>query len=410
MTIIYLKKIKIAHLISTFFLLLKGAGGFLFSWFLIHFTGGAEHVNVLKDLSIIMGLSVLLRFGADTAILKLVTNLYDSKRKAEIISLLLSASLLCSFNSIVLFYLVDNFYKFETVSVLQAIFISFLISLNFCLASFLKSFGKINLSFLCDAGMVMIFSLPFIFLLNISPIISLGIIWGIISVIYLAIVIRETFNFVDKSTPETKIEEFSLKKFFYPLPNLFINSIMNYIQQWGIIYFTSLSMTTEYASSFILIIRSSYIFNAVLSPLSSYTVPEVIRIFKYRDHVPVNSYIRKIKPLYRISSVICFLIVAVFSIWSIYPSLIDFPYIASFLFFLFCCSFNLASGPVNIYMAVLGYDSLLVKLRLVTIIPFLISLCFLEGNSFIIACSIYILLQRSCLVYFLKKKSGIILI
>lgn len=400
-----IKKIKSVYYLSFFLVFLKSFGGLLFSWFLILFKGDLQHVAIIKDLSAIIGFSILIRFGSDAAILKLATIYYDAKKKKALYYLFFISLALCLVNSFILFSVLCFLYSFDTVSVLQAVVISGVISINFCLASFLKTFGKINHSFYGDAGMVMILSLPLIFFNFLEPLISLGFIWFFISLCYIFIY----YNVI--SSLEDSIEFTCYKKlngeFFGLLPNLFINSVINYIQQWGIIYFSTFSLALDYASSFILIVRASYIFNAVLSPLASYTVPEVIRRYKNGGSESVNEYIKTVSPLYKYSSLICLLIASSFSIYSIYPNLGDYKYILSFLFFLSCCAFSTASGPVNMYMAVLGFDSLLVKIRLFMILPFVLIIYFLEGNLFIISCAFYLLMQRFFLVILLRKKSGI---
>ncbi|WP_143680606.1 hypothetical protein [Vibrio furnissii] len=401
-----MRNFNATYLVTIFLVALKTLGGFAFSWFLIYTLGDKLHVKILKDLSAIIGISLFIRFGADAVILKLATKLYVEKNKTYLNYLLCFSFIICMVNSIVTLLFVDKFIKFETLEVKSAIFIALAISLTFCLMSFLKAFKRVNHSFFGDTGMIMVLSFPFLFINNGNVIVTLGYIWLFVMAISLFLILR----IIKNECKENSVNDFStlLFNFIMPLPNLFLNSVLNYLQQWGIIYLSALSLNVIYASSFILIIRASYIFNAVLSPLASYTVPEVIRLFDCGGAHKANIYIKKTKELYQYASFICLVISSAFSIWSIYPNLVDFYYISAFMIFLFCCSFSVASGPVNMYMAVLGYEKLLIKIRLALLIPFVILLYCTSGNLFILVCSIYIFSQRFFLVVFLKKKTGII--
>ncbi|WP_345841706.1 hypothetical protein [Shewanella algae] len=399
-------KVNFKYIVSLLLVASKTTAGFIFSWLLIDIYGEQIHVQILKDLSAVIGISLIIRFGADAVVLKLATKFYIDRDAKYLLLLLFSSLTLCFLNSLVFFYLFNSYFYFETIGNSDYIYIAFSISLTFCMMSFLKAFKRVNFSFLGDAGIVMIFTFPLLLIRDINVLVTMGYIWCSIASLSILFIIRVIFKECDIKRDERDCSFVS--SFFIPLPNLFLNSSLNYLQQWGIIYLAALSLDVKYASSFILIIRASYIFNAVLSPLASYTVPEVIRLYEQGGAQRVNEYVKRTGWLYRYASVFCLLISSVFSIWSVYPTLLELNYVLTFLFFLFCCSFNIMSGPVNMYMAMLGFDWVLIRIRIAISIPFFLVVFNVVDNMFIITCSFYILLQRIVLVYFLKKKSGII--
>ncbi|MEZ9239161.1 hypothetical protein AB4116_06210 [Vibrio splendidus] len=402
------KKINLTYLISIVLVLLKTSGGFIFSWFLINSLGDNYHVMLMKDLSSLIGISILIRFGSDAVILKLATISYKEKDRVKLLYILAFSTILCTVSSIIFYLLAGSFLSFETLSVKSGIFISFIISFTLCLMSFFKAFERVNYSFWGDTGMIMILALPVLVFVELNTIITLGYLWTIIALISLVCVVY----IICKECEIKELDDATdlASRFFLPLPSLFINSILNYLQQWGIIYLATISLEVRYSSSFILIIRASYIFNAVLSPIASYTIPQVIKKFSEGGSSKVNVYIKKTRFIYNYASLVCLLIASGFSLWSVFPDLFELNYIIAFLFYLICCSFNISSGPVNMYMATLGYEKELIKIRLVLLIPSIFALYFLYGNFFIVTCALYILMQRIVLVFFLKKKSGIVAI
>ncbi|MEZ9295342.1 hypothetical protein AB4150_14600 [Vibrio cyclitrophicus] len=402
------KKINLTYLISIVLVLLKTSGGFIFSWFLINSLGDNYHVMLMKDLSSLIGISILIRFGSDAVILKLATISYKEKDRVKLLYLLAFSTILCTVSSIIFYLLASSFLSFETLSVKSGILISFSISFTLCLMSFFKAFERVNYSFLGDTGMIMILALPVLVFIELNTIITLGYLWTIIALISLVYVVY----IICKECEMKELDDVKdlASRFLFPLPSLFINSILNYLQQWGVIYLATISLDIRYSSSFILIIRASYIFNAVLSPISSYTIPQVIKNFSEGGSTKVNAYIKKTRFIYNYASLVCLLIASGFSLWSVFPDLFELNYIIAFLFYLICCSFNISSGPVNMYMATLGYEKELIRIRLALLIPSIFALYFFYGNFFIVTCALYILMQRIFLVFFLKKKSGIVAI
>ncbi|HAS6396251.1 TPA: hypothetical protein I7253_21660 [Vibrio vulnificus] len=406
-----LRAIKREYFLSVLLIGLKSSGGLIFSWFLVSFVGSDYHVDIMRDISIVLGLSIIIKFGLDSALIKLTTQFYQDKNRTALLKLTVITLIFCALNSTFIYYALDFFdgyILFRTTSLNVSIFAGFSVSICLCLMSMLKAIRLVNMSFFGETGIIMLVSLPVIvnFFSFDETILVFAIVWCVISILSLFVLFIRFYK-VKSSSVKT-----SYSYLFYTLivllPSLFINSLINYIQQWGVIFLATQNLAQVNASSFILVIRITYIFNAVLSPLSSYVVPEVIRIYNKSGVRDVNDFILKTKSIFIYSGTICLLISFIATAYVFYPEFDDFLFLSSIFIFLVCSSMNLFSGPLNMYMALLGFERQLVELRLKIAIPSIIILFFSSGSFFVFSVAMYVLLQRTFIIYSLKKEAGIV--
>lgn len=396
----------ISYSITFITLCIKTLGAFLFSYVLINKFGDVYHVKVMHDISILFGAAIIARFGLDQCILKYATLLIANGGKKQTFLFLLQGTFILIMTSMIAFLYFSEFNFFELLTPQNASYLIFMVNFSLCLGSFLRCFDKVHFSGVGDSGFVM-FTVTILLIFDLlDGVLLLEYVWSIISIAmfsYVIYIICFTLN-------ENGCYRIPTSQFLKLLPYLLINSLLNFFQQWGSIFISTVYFSPIYSSSFVMLVRICSIFNAILIPISSYTVPRVIKDY-YHDINLANLYMKRSGKVYLLAALVCTVAsLGIIYILSLQGKInIQLLTVSSVLFYVVTQAYHLATGPVNQVLSLLDQQKPLILFRCLILILFLLLLYFsLYEYTYIYVLSLYILIQKVFLVFLLKNRCKLI--
>jgi O-antigen/teichoic acid export membrane protein len=193
------------------------------------------------------------------------------------------------------------------------------------------------------------------------------------------------------------------------LPVFTLSSFFNYFTQWGVILLVTSNFNNDFSSEFILVLRVCVVFNVVMSLINSFDASKMFYIYKENGRDKLQEYINKYKKVYFFSGLLVFVFLAcsvilLKSVANIKP--LEFE-MTIFLLVSFSFAFNLLTGPASHCLAMLGNEKILMYIRLIFSCILIIGSLLCNEENYSILFALYIILQKTCIMYVLNKKHGI---
>ena len=270
----------------------------IFSILLTRTLSQADAGLYLTGITIMNGLSIVVKFGFDTHLIKISANLSSNSKFSNYINLLIYTLITFSiFGSILYFVIADSdklgLYEATGPFILSAWFMS----LFFLTSAYLRSLGRVALGNFIEAGVVpLILILIYAFF---QEYISFNIaVWILFFVVLALAVVIFLFLFAKKNTNVhffLKITKNDLAESF----SIMMASISDFLLLWISAFALIIITSPDEAAQFQIALRSALLMLFILVVMSSISAPIIASHFAKNEHT-------KLSELLQISSSICF--------------------------------------------------------------------------------------------------------
>jgi hypothetical protein len=402
---------KNKYITAFFFVFLKAGGALFFSLVIVYIFDENVHANLMHDISLTIGLTIFTRIGAEQVILKYGGYLYELNKInyfKYLNSFFVITSLLLS---IAVGGLTLSIYGLKVVNELLFIPWLFFNSVMSLYVSNLKVIKKAQYSAIFESGFILLFSSLAVLIFTVEltvkiviPIMTLA--FGLWALVYLRPTVVNPFKFPWRSDSDVDQEKVD---FIKSLPIFTLSTFFNFFTQWGVIFICSMFFSNTFVSEFTIILRVCAIFNLMMVLISSFSVSKIYYIFQTKGQAKLQSFTNEHKKKYVLSSLILTTLLLLSYILANYflpPAYFNYSMVL-FLILVFASAFNLATGPASQYIAMLGKEAQVMKIRFVYALGLIIISMICDEFYFGILFGSYLILQKIHLVIYLRKKLNI---